>query len=286
MAKSIYIIIVTWNARKFIRECLASLSNQNTDDYGIIVVDNKSSDDTCQIVKEEFPEAILIRNDNNDGFAAGNNIGIDQALKLGARYVALLNQDTEVDGNYIKASLDYLEQNRNVGLASPIICFPQEKRIWFAGSKIFRGMSILAHPTSKIGTHINKKKILSDSDINNHADWIPGCSLFIRKEVIDKIGKLDDSFFMYGEDVDFSIRARLAGFQLGLIGGTIVTHKEALKRKIKINQALFKKIYLMSTSRYRVIKRYFTAQEKCYYVIKLIYTPFIQLFHVVRKIFS
>lgn len=286
MVKSLYIIIVTWNGQKFIEDCLNSLRRQNASGYGVIVVDNNSSDRTCQIISEEYSGVILIRNKENRGFAAANNQGIDRAFSLGARYIVLLNQDTEVDPNFVTAGIEYFENHLVVGLASPIIYYPGEQRIWFAGTKIFRGPSILAHPTAKLGFHVHKKKILTADDRHNPVDWVPGCALFVRRSVVERIGRLDESYFMYGEDVDFSLRARKAGIKLGLVEGTIVIHKENISQKIRLNRALFKKIGFMVKSRYKNINRYYSPAEKVYYLVKLIYTPFFQLYYAVRKMFS
>jgi len=285
-AKQLFIVIVTWNGQKFIRDCLNSIFSQKTSDYGVIVVDNNSTDETKSIVSNEYKDVVLIVNSRNVGFAAANNQGIDKAIDLGAEYMVLLNQDTEVSDNLVQAGLKYFQENTKIGLASPIIYFPKENRIWFAGSKIYRGKEILTHPTSKLGKHINKKQILSKDDKYNSVDWIPGCTLFIRKEVIKKIGKLDEKFFMYGEDIDFSFRAQKAGINMGIFDTTSVIHKERLNRKLEISSVIFKKMILMTKSRYTIVSRYFSLKEKCYYLIKLVYTPLFQLVYVFRKIFS
>ncbi|MFA6391505.1 MAG: glycosyltransferase family 2 protein [Patescibacteria group bacterium] len=286
MPKKLFIIIVTWNGQKFIQDCLNSVYQQTESGFGVIVVDNKSEDRTREIIKENFKDVILIENDNNQGFAKGNNIGINKALSLGADYVVLLNQDTEVSDNFVKSGVQYLEDNVNVGLASPIIQYPDSDKVWFAGSKLFRGKDILSHPTTKVGEHINKKSALEKIDKNITADWLPACALFIKKDVFQKIGLIDESFFMYGEDLDFSLRALRAGYQLGVVSNMTIVHKEQLNSKISINLGLFKKILYKARARCKIVQRYYSISEKCYYIIKLIYTPFFQLAYAVRKIIS
>ncbi len=286
MPKKIFIIIVTWNGQRYIRECLTSIYHQTSTDFGVIIVDNQSTDKTTEIIENEFKEVILLKNYHNAGFAAGNNQGIKEALSLGADYVVLLNQDTEVSENFIPAGLEYMETNKKTGLMSPIIYYPGGQKIWFAGSRIYRGTEILLRPTTKIGDHIHKKKDLSKQDMGNSADWLPACALFVRREVFEKTGFLDEHFFMYGEDVDFSFRALKSGYQLGIATDTSIVHKENISKKIKLDVKLLKKIAYKIKARYTIIRRYFSFCEKCYYLIKLIYTPFCQFYHVVRKIFS
>ncbi|MFA6272562.1 MAG: glycosyltransferase family 2 protein [Patescibacteria group bacterium] len=286
MHHKLYIIIVTWNGEKYIYDCLSSVYNQPELDFGVIVVDNGSNDRTVEIIKEKFGNVTLIENKKNLGFAGGNNIGIKKALSLGADYVALLNQDTEVSNNFVSACVNYLADHKDAGMVSPIVLYPNNNRIWFAGSRIFRGVEILKHPTTKVGEHINKKAIMNDEVKSFGADWLSGCALFIRKSVFDKIGFIDEKFFMYGEDVDFSLRAVKAGYKLGVVNSTTIIHKEELNTKLKINSYLFKKAAYMIKARWTIVHRYYGFKEKCYYIIKLVYTPFFQLIYAVRKIIS
>ncbi|MBU0613459.1 glycosyltransferase family 2 protein, partial [Patescibacteria group bacterium] len=263
-----------------------SVYNQDKSDFSVIVVDNNSEDRTKEIVKDNFKEVILIESKKNLGFAAGNNVGIKKALSLGADYAALLNQDTEVSNDFAQNCVKYLVENRKVGLASPIILFPNSDKIWFAGSRIFRGREILEHATTKIGEHTNKKISLSEFSNNSDVDWIPACALFVKKDVFEKIGLLDEKFFMYGEDVDFSLRAKIAGYELGIIDSTTIIHKEDLNSKFEISIGLFKKAIYKMKARCTIIHRYYSFKEKWYYLIKLIYMPLFQLLYAVRKIFS
>lgn len=286
MHKELYIVIVTWNAQNFIRDCLNSIYKQKTVNFGVIVVDNNSADETRNIINNEFSQVMLVKNSRNVGFSAANNQGISKAINLGSKYIVLLNQDTEVADNFVMAGLKYLQENQAIGLASPIVYFADKKKIWFAGSKIYHGKEILLHPTTKLGEHINKKEILTTNDLNNPVDWIPGCAMFIEKKVIEKIGQLDEKFFMYGEDIDFSLRAQMAGFKLGMISTTFIIHKERLEKKLEFNRALWKKTFLMVRARYLNMNRYFSSKEKCYYLIKLLYTPCFQLTYAVKRFFS
>ena len=89
MSDKIFIIIVTWNGQKFIRECLSSIYNQNTQDFEVLIIDNNSSDKTVEIIENEFKDVHLFKNTDNNGFGAGNNQAIKKALSMGADYVVL-----------------------------------------------------------------------------------------------------------------------------------------------------------------------------------------------------
>ena len=283
MNKRIIIIIVTFNGQKFIKDCLNSIYIQDNKDFGVLVVDNFSTDDTKNIIKNDFPQVKLIEEEKNHGFAIGNNIGIKKAFEMGAEYVVLLNQDTEVAKDFIEKGLKFMDKHTMVGISSSLIFFPQEKKIWFAGTKMYRGKEILKFYKLKLGIHINKKKEYSENDKNNSVDWIPGCAMFIRKEVIDKVGYLDETFFMYGEDVDFSIRVKKAGFLLSYFSNTYIVHKELINIKYKINIYLFKKVFLRTRARFKIINRYYSISEKFYYLLKLICFPFREIIHVIKK---
>lgn len=286
MDNKIYIIIVTWNGQQYITSCLNSIFAQAKKDFSVIVVDNNSNDQTKDIIRNNYPVVSLIENKSNLGFARANNIGIKKAIEQGANYIVLLNQDTEVKKDFLIEGLKYFEKNPILGLASPIILYPDEKRIWFAGSKIYRNKEILIKPTTQIGEHIHKKQIFSEADKKNSVAWVPACALIIKKEVFDKIGYLDETFFMYGGDVDFSLKAKAVGIQLGYILNTLVIHKESIKPNIKINKYLFRKIYWRTKARLKIVWHYYNFKEKCYYIIKLFYLPFYLIFYVFKKIFS
>lgn len=283
----LFIIILTYNGQNYIGPCLDSIY-KNSGDFKVLVVDNNSSDETKKIIKEKYPQALLIENSKNTGFAAGNNIGIKKALDLGAEYLVLLNQDTEVADNFVGESVAYMDRNFDVGIASPTVLYPEDEKIWFVKTKIYRGRDILRVPKTRLGEHIDKKKVISDKDrMVFDVDWVSFCSAIFRRDVFDKIGYLDESFFMYGEDVEFCMRAKMADFNLRHFPGTFVIHKEPLQFKHKITPRFvflaFKKFFWRRIARFKIIHRYFTPREKLYYYIKFIFLPILKLAYVFKK---
>lgn len=256
---------------KWIRACLDSLENQTYSDYTVYVIDNNSSDETCDVIQSEYAWVTLLENDENLGFAKGNNVAIKQALKDGCTHVVLLNQDTVVEENFIEAGIESLT-DKNVGFTSPKLLYKSNKTIWWAGSKIFRKSELMMRPFFQIATHVSKKA--PDSEAFTGAfetDYIPGTSLFTRKDVLKKVGLLDESFFMYSEDVDWSLRAKKAGFKLHYFSDTVVLHDTPFGKeggRPSLARIWFKfKNYFGGVK--RVVDKHFTLTEKIIWYIKL-----------------
>lgn len=211
------IVIVTWNAKKYVWECLSSLLKlKELDSSEIIVIDNDSSDGTPELVRESFPFIKLIRNDSNLGFAKATNIGIKEAT---GKYVCLINSDVVIPERCIESMFRYMEQNQDIGLLGPqmlgpdgLVCrstmrFPT---VWsnfchalaldsiFKGSKLFGGflMRDFGH------------------DKTMGVDVLNGWFLMVRRAAFDQVGLLDERFFIYGEDIDWCRRFHLAGWRV------------------------------------------------------------------------
>ena len=206
------IIIVNWKQYELTKSCLFSLKKINYNDYQIILIDNESNLKELKVIKNQFDNIITFSNERNLGFTEANNIGIKHAIKNEFEYVLLINNDTEVEKNFMNPLLDSLEKNKNLGAVQPLILnFVNRKKVWNAGGFLnkFFGYS-----------YVNKNKEL----IKNNIDWITGCCFFIKVEVIKKIGLLDESFFAYYEDVDWSIKIKNTGFDLAFINSSVIYH--------------------------------------------------------------
>jgi GT2 family glycosyltransferase len=200
-------IIVSWNARDFLRTCLASIpagcgSGLSAE---VIVVDNDSADGSPDMVAAEFPEVVLVRERTNHGFAKGNNLGLQRA---GGRYLALVNSDVKLDPDCAARLAAFMDAHPDVGLAGPRILnadrtlqrscrrFPTLWRVLartFALDELFPRLAYPPHVAGQV-------------------DVLSGCFWFARKAAVEKVGGLDDSFFMYSEDVDWCRRFADAGW--------------------------------------------------------------------------
>ncbi|MCK5084504.1 MAG: glycosyltransferase family 2 protein [Candidatus Pacebacteria bacterium] len=219
MQKEVYIIVLNWNGKEDTLECLESLEKINYSNYKIVVVDNGSEDDSVSETKKQFPKVKIIENKKNLGFAGGNNVGIKYAINSGARYVLLINNDTMVEENFLSELVEVGESDEKVGVLGSKIYFHSEPdRIWFAGGKV----SWLKNK----GTHIGLDQIDNGQyDKIKETDYLTGCCLLIKREVIEKIGVLEEDYFLYYEDTDFSLRAKNANYKIVYVPKSKIYHK-------------------------------------------------------------
>jgi hypothetical protein len=222
------IIILNWNGGEDILECLKSVKDIDYPDYEIIVVDNGSTDNSVEEIKRTFPDIKLIQNDKNLGFPEGANVGIRAAA---GGYIMLLNDDTVVARNILKDLVEAMGSNANIGIAGPMILYHNEPdKIWSAGGRLnFLGYA------SHIGKGLNKELFNKSYPV----DYITGCAVLIKKEVIDKIGLLDPEYFLYFEDADFCLRAKKAGYEYIYVPSPTVWHKATGEWIINPTQAYY-----------------------------------------------
>ncbi len=206
------IVVVNWNGERVLRACLASLLNQSYGNFEVIVVDNASEDSSRDIIREEFPQVRLIANEQNYGFAKGNNIGITAAR---GELVALFNNDATADRNWLHELVHGLLASPEAAIAmGPIYYQTGDQQIWSAGGRL--------DLVTGLAWHLDR---LEQRYINRESDYFPLCAALIRREVFENIGLLDERFFLYSEDIDFSLRVRGAGLGLKFVPGATVRHE-------------------------------------------------------------
>jgi GT2 family glycosyltransferase len=214
--KKVAIIIVTWNRRSDLLECLDSLAKLSYPTYEVIVVDNASTDGSAHEVSQRFPHVTLIKNVENLGFVGGNNIGIDLARGKGAEYIFLLNDDTIVTPDLITELVKIAESAIDIGIVgASVYSYHQPTEVLFKGGNINRWFGTTASEDSEPLKAVRQ------------FDYVAGCSMLVKKNVIDKIGLLDSRFFMYFEDTDWCFRARKAGYRIVCTPQAKVWHKGA-----------------------------------------------------------
>ncbi len=225
----VFIIILNYNGKDFIKECLNSIYQSDYPNYEAVVVDNGSKDGSFELVKNYFSNAHFIKNEKNRGFAGGNNVAIRFALEKFADYIFLLNNDATVEKNAISKLVDFAQKNKTAGIVSPVV-YNQNKSIWFSGGEI-KWLTMKS---------IHISKIISDRPYET--EFISGCAMFVAKDVFQEIGLLDDKYFLYYEDDDFCVRARKKGFKCIVVPQAGVTHFE------KSQENLENKIYWLVLS--------------------------------------
>ncbi len=239
----ISIVIVNYNVKHFLEQCLHSVFNALGEIHAeVFVVDNNSVDGSCQIVKEKFPQVKLIENKENVGFSKANNQAIRQSK---GRYVLLLNPDTFVQEDTLKKCIDFCDERPEIGgLGIKMIdgkgnFLPESKRSLptpeVAFFKIFGLSSIF--PKSKVFGKYHLGYL--DKNKNHEVEILAGAFMMLRKEALDKTGLLDETFFMYGEDIDLSYRIIQAGYKnYYFADSTIIHYKGESTKKGSINYVL------------------------------------------------
>lgn len=215
----VYIIVLSWNGKQDTIDCLQSLQALSYANARILLVDNASTDGTVQTIRSLFPNVEILANQANLRFAGGNNVGVRHALANNADYVLLLNNDTIVEPDFLTHLIRIAEYDTPVGMVAPkIYYFHQPRLIWFAGGKIEWWKGWISH----IGI---REVDRGQYDAIREADYLTGCCILVKRQVIDRIGLLDERYFLYGEDVDWCLRAKRAGYRLLYVPSAVIWHK-------------------------------------------------------------
>lgn len=212
------IIVLAWNQCALTLACISSLSSLDYTGHQIIVVDNGSQDGTAEAVRQRYPGVTVLENRENLGFAEGNNVGIRWAMEHGADYVILLNNDTVVDSHMLTALIAAAESDSQVGIVGPLIYYyDQPEVIWSAGSVIdWRTVAFRRLPAG-VGCHPSAYEV----------DYVTGCALCTKRQVIEQVGLLDPRYFLYYEETDWCLRGRAKGYKVMVAPQARMWHKVA-----------------------------------------------------------
>lgn len=212
------IALVNWNLKQVTLECLASLRGLRYTNFEVVVVDNGSTDGSPTAIAEQFPEAAQVVHPENLGSTAGFNAGFLYALAAGADYAFLINNDTVLDPDALDILVDVCE-NPEVGIASPLILYADApEKIWSAGSMQSRlTLDLLGNH----GRGENFEKV-------TRRDFLTGCAMLVKREVLELVGVMDRDFFLYYEDMDFCLRVKQAGYHLVVAPKARMWHKVSL----------------------------------------------------------
>ncbi len=234
------IVIVNYNVEYFLEQCLHSVYNALKNvEAEVFVVDNASVDGSCDMVREKFPQAILIDNKDNLGFSKANN----QAIRISTgEYVLLLNPDTVVEEDTFDKVVQFMDEHPDAGgLGVKMIdgkgkFLPESKRGLPTPHVAFYkmvGLSRIFPKSKKFGRyHLG----YLDNDETNEIEILAGCFMLMRKSVLDEVGLLDEAFFMYGEDIDLSYRIILGGYKNYYYPHTRIIHyKGESTKKSSVN---------------------------------------------------
>jgi len=204
---SVAVIIVTWNRRELLRACLTSLAKQTIPGFEVILVDNGSTDESAAMAAAEFSGGAgfrlrIIRNEENRGFCAANNQGIQAS---DSEYVALLNNDAEADPGWLEALLDAFSHGASIGMAaSKILVWEDPARIDKAGHLIYLDGQNRGRGSGELDQ--------GQYDSIEETLWPDGCAAMYRRTMLKEIGGFDEDLFAYADDAELGLRARIAGW--------------------------------------------------------------------------
>lgn len=255
------IVIPTFNGARDLVECLESLKKVNYPNIEIIVVDNASTDDTCQILRRDFPYVRIAQNSRNLGFAEPCNIGIRMAQ---GELILLLDNDVVVDPNFLGELVSVLEGDPTIGAVGPMMYnYYHRQSIWHVGGKILLRTGRLRF----LG--------LGEIDAGQYGaarvvDYVAGCCLLASKKMYEKIGLLDGDFFAYWEDADWCSRLRKAGFKVVCVPGAKIWHKVSATSK-RMSRFM---LYYWVRNRFRFVRRNGTPFEFLGFVLYFFVTKF------------
>jgi len=221
------VIILSFNTKDLLKDCLISIFDKKwKHKIKVMVVDNNSSDESVNMVRKNFPQVNIIESDDNLGFAGGNNLGL---RKVKSRYALLLNSDTEVKEGALDNLIDFMETS-DYGIASCKLIDGEGKFqsnagelpsflpmfFWLSGTDDILGKisPINSYQERKIGYYNKDREV----------GWVSGTAMIIKDIVLKKIGFLDENIFMYGEDVEYCLRANKAGIKIGYTNQAEIIH--------------------------------------------------------------
>ena len=219
MLPRVTIILLNWNEYQDTIECVVSLKDMEYDNYEILIVDNGSTNNSVEILQEKFPEITLIKSKENLGFCEGNNVGIRHALEDNSDYVFVLNNDTVVDRCVLKSLVKVAESNNDMCIYAPKIYFYDKPTVINSCGTALDWLKLRPY-IGECGQEDNGQFAeIVEKDI------FPGAALFMKKDVIEKVGMFESGLFIFHEDTDLCLRSKKAGCKNLLVPQAIVYHK-------------------------------------------------------------
>ncbi len=260
---AVSVIVVNWNGRAHLGECLNSLHNQTFLDFEVILVDNGSTDGSIEYMESQSPGyARILRNAENTGFAKANNQGIDAAR---GKYIALLNNDARADGHWLEELVKAAQGDPAVGMLA--------SKIYLHGDrKIIDNVGHLMYPD---GLNRGRGRLEEDHgqfDCAEEVFFPSGCAALYRREMLEEIGLFDEDFFAYGDDTDIGLKGRLAGWKCLYVPQAVVYHR-----------------YSRSSGSYSPLKAFYVERNRLWIAIKyfplslLLMTPFYTLWRFLHQ---
>ncbi len=246
----VFVIVLSWNGGEELKACLGSLLIQTYPQKTLLVVDNGSRDKSPEMVRRDYPEVELRENGKNLGFAEGNNVGIRLALKKGADYIALLNQDARAHPLWLEELVRAAEEDPQIGaLSSRILLDPPGTRLNSTGIE----MNLAGLAWDRGFGQEDGKEWQKPAEVLG----VTGGAMFLRARALKEVGLFDPGYFAYYEDLDLSLRLREAGYRLLYVPGAVVYHRFSST----LGENSPQKAALFYRNRLRLILKHFPPKE-------------------------
>jgi GT2 family glycosyltransferase len=268
MHKPVGVILVNWNTAEHTANCISSLKKYCDNNlFDIIVADNGSTDGSLQLLRSGFPDVVYIDNQENLGFAEGNNRALLYSIEKGYTYSLIINTDTLVDEDIIFKLSEHLKQHPEAAAVQPVIYWMHNKtEVWNGDGKF----------NAVLGTTISNRKLPGKQFKNTYktAKWLTGCCMMVKNEVLIKSGLFNKHYFLYYEDVDLTFRLRKQGYELHYLLSCKMYHEAGVSAKVsntkegKLNPIIH---YYVARNHVWLLRRY---GKPIFYPINFIYNGF------------
>jgi hypothetical protein len=211
-------VILNTNRREDTLQCLDSLRCNTYPNHKVIVLDNHSSDGSVPAIREAYPDVQIVNLEKNLGYAGNNNVGIEIAMKQGADWVFVLNEDIHLDAGCLAKLVEAGERDPQIGILGPLVYHHSEP-------------TVIQSAGGMLGKHWQSIHLGKDEpdqgqfDSPHLVEWISGCAILVRREAIEQAGMLDGSFFIYWEETEWCIRVSRAGWKIVNVPQAHIWHK-------------------------------------------------------------
>lgn len=274
--KKIAIIIVNWNGKRLLADCLSSVFDQTYENFEVYFVDNGSEDGSIEYVSSNFPKTNIIKLEENTGFAKGNNIGIEKALQDGnVRFIVAINNDTKMESDFLQKLVMVAESDEKIGAVAP-------KMKFFYEPELVDSVGVLIHKDGGGLSRGNREKDEGQYDKQEEVFGACGGAVLYKREMLEdiKYGNyefFDNDFFAYYEDLDLDWRARLKGWKTISCPEAVIQHVHSATA---ISYSSFKAFHVNRNRFFVIIKNYpFWMMMNALFVL----TP-IRYFHLFNSI--
>jgi GT2 family glycosyltransferase len=244
---SVHAVVVNWNGRDLLRACLETLLASRYSNLEVLVVDNASTDGSRELLAAEFPGVRLVANEENLGYAAGANAGVEAARAHGCHYVLLMNNDTEIDPGAVESLVEAAREHPRAAFVAPMIYYHDRRdTIWSAGGTINYWTGDIRH----LGIRERDRGQFGGV---RQVDYVTACAVLAAMGPLDEVGPMDTGYFMYNEDTDWCVRARERGYAVLVAPRAKVWHKVSMSSGGGLTSY---KIYHRFLSTFRFFRRH------------------------------